>query len=218
MPPSHCSSDGRARDSPPSPPPSSRSPPSSAGGSPSGEAIRDFLAFAFHSWKAPAPRYVLLLGDASYDPRNFTGSDPGAPLPALWTKTSYLWTASDPALAAVNGEDLLPDLALGRLPATNLAQAQALVQKVLDWEDAGYDLSGPATLVADNPDRAGNFEADIADISNSFLGTSQPPEPPRPRPRSLHQARHPRLDELRDLAPQLRRPRGVRGRGPPRTS
>ena len=144
------------------------------GGSPSGEAIRDFLAFAFHSWKAPAPRYVLLLGDASYDPRNFTGSDPGAPLPALWTKTSYLWTASDPALAAVNGEDLLPDLALGRLPATNLAQAQALVQKVLDWEDAGYDLSGPATLVADDPDRAGNFEADIADISNSFLAPRSP--------------------------------------------
>ncbi len=140
------------------------------GGSPSGEAIRDFLAFAFHSWKAPAPRYVLLLGDTSYDSRNFGGSDPGSPLPALWTKTSYLWTASDPALAAVNGEDLLPDLALGRLPATNLDQAQALVQKVLDWEDAGYDLSGPATLVADNPDRAGNFEADIADISSSFLG------------------------------------------------
>ncbi len=39
-------------------------------------------------------------------------------LPALWAKTSYLWTASDPALAAVNGEDLLPDLAIGRLPAT----------------------------------------------------------------------------------------------------
>ena len=145
------------------------------GGAPSAEAIRDFLAFAFHSWQQPSPRYVLLLGDASFDPRNFTGFDQGAPLPALWAKTSYLWTASDPAIAAVNGEDLLPDLALGRLPATNLAQAHALVQKVLDWEDAGYDLSGDATLVADNPDLAGDFEADIADIAQSFLAPRETP-------------------------------------------
>ena len=144
------------------------------GGAPSAEAIRDFLAFAFHSWQQPSPRYVLLLGDASFDPRNFTGFDQGAPLPALWAKTSYLWTASDPALAAVNGEDLLPDLALGRLPATNLAQAHALVEKVLDWEDAGYGLSAQATLVADNPDEAGDFEADIADIEQSFLAPRNP--------------------------------------------
>ncbi len=144
------------------------------GGSPSAEAIRDFLAFAYHSWQTPSPRYVLLLGDASFDPRNFTGFDLGAPLPALWAKTSYLVTASDPAIAAVNGEDLLPDLALGRLPATNLAQAHALVQKVLDWEDGGYDLSGPVTLVADNPDEAGDFEADIADIASSFLSGRNP--------------------------------------------
>ena len=144
------------------------------GGAPSAEAIRDFLAFAFHSWQQPSPRYVLLLGDSSFDPRNFTGFDQGAPLPALWVKTSYLWTASDPAIAAVNGEDLLPDLALGRLPATNLAQAYSLVQKVLDWEDAGYDLSGDATLVADNPDQAGDFEADIADIRQSFLAERNP--------------------------------------------
>ena len=41
-----------------------------------------------------------------------------------------MWTVSDPAYAAVNGEDLLPDLALGRLPAQSLEQARALVQKV----------------------------------------------------------------------------------------
>ena len=50
-------------------------------------------------------------------------------MPALWAKTSYLWTASDPALAAVNGEDVLPDLSIGRLPATTLEEAQALVEK-----------------------------------------------------------------------------------------
>ncbi len=142
-------------------------------GRPSADAIKSFLAFAFHSWARPSPRYVLLLGDASYDPRNFTGSSPPSPLPALWARTSYLWTASDPQLAAVNGEDNIPDLAIGRLPASTVEQAQALVEKLLAWENSGQGLSGPATLVADNPDIAGDFEQDVEDIRSSYLASRE---------------------------------------------
>jgi len=138
-------------------------------GRPSGEAMRAFLTYAFHSWRR-SPRYVLLLGDATYDPQRFLATSWASPLPALWTKTSYLWTASDPALGAVNGEDLLPDLAIGRLPATTVEQAEKLVAKLLAWEDSGQDLGGRAVLVADNPDVAGDFEADVEDIRESFLG------------------------------------------------
>jgi hypothetical protein len=138
-------------------------------GRPSAEAIKSFLAYAFHSWTRPSPRYVLLFGDSSYDPRNFTGTSGPSPLPALWARTSYLWTASDPQLAAVNGEDALPDLAIGRLPATTVEQAEALVAKLMAWEDSGQGLSGPAALVADNPDLAGDFEADVRDVALSFL-------------------------------------------------
>jgi hypothetical protein len=140
-------------------------------GQASAEAIKGFIAHAFHSWAQPSPRYVVLLGDASYDPRNFTGSAQPAPLPALWAKTSYLWTASDPELAAVNGEDGLPDLAIGRLPATTFEQAQALVAKLLAWEDSGQGLLGGAALVADDPDVAGDFEADVEDIRASYLAS-----------------------------------------------
>ncbi len=140
-------------------------------GQPSPEAIRDFLSFAFHSWARPAPRYVLLLGDATFDPRRFQTASWASPLPALWTKTSYLTTASDPALAAVNGTDLLPDLAIGRLPAQTPAEAETLVQKILAWEDSGQSLDGNAVLVADNPDEAGDFEQDVEDIRASFLAT-----------------------------------------------
>ena len=138
-------------------------------GQASAEAIKSFLAYAYQSWSRPSPRYVLLLGDASYDPRNFTGTSLPSPLPALWAKTSYLWTVSDPLLAAVNGEDALPDLAIGRLPATSVEQAQLLVDKLLAWEDSGQALAGPAELVADNPDLAGDFEANADDIARSFL-------------------------------------------------
>jgi hypothetical protein len=143
-------------------------------GQPSAEAIRSFLAYAFHSWARPSPRYALLLGDSSYDPRNFSGTAPPSPLPALWTKTSYLWTVSDPLLAAVNGEDALPDLAIGRLPAATVEEAQSLVEKLLAWEDSGQGLSGAAALVADNPDLGGDFESDVLDIAASFLSERNP--------------------------------------------
>jgi hypothetical protein len=138
-------------------------------GQPSAEAIRSFLSYAYHSWRPPAPRYVLLLGDATYDPRRFLATSWASPLPALWTRTSYLWTASDPALAAVNGEDTLPDLAIGRLPATTREQAEALVSKLLAWEDSGQDLAGKAVLVADDPDSGGDFEADVEDVRSTYL-------------------------------------------------
>jgi hypothetical protein len=138
-------------------------------GQPSAEAIRDFLAFAYHSWSRPSPRYVVLLGDSSYDPRHFQATSLSAPLPALWAKTSYLWTVADPLLAAVNGDDAVPDLAIGRLPAQTPDEVETLVSKQLAWEDSGQGLSGRAALVADNPDAGGDFEADIAEIASGPL-------------------------------------------------
>ena len=143
-------------------------------GEPSAEAIRGFLGFAFHSWARPSPRYVLLLGDTNYDPRNFMGTSPASPLPGLFIRTSYLWTVSDPLLAAVNGEDALPDLAIGRLPASTLDEASRLVAKLLAWEQSAQGFSGPATLVADDPDLGGDFEANVADIARSFLADRSP--------------------------------------------
>ena len=46
------------------------------------EAIHYFLAFAYHHWTQPAPRYVLLLGEASSDPKGFlTGPAAQGPSP-----------------------------------------------------------------------------------------------------------------------------------------
>ena len=80
--------------------------PSSAHGESSPEAIRDFLSYAYHEWKPPSPRYVLLLGDANYDFKDYSQLGVANPVPPLMVRTSYLWTVSDPTLAAVNGDDL----------------------------------------------------------------------------------------------------------------
>jgi peptidase C25-like protein len=138
-------------------------------GEPSPQAIKDFLSFAYHQWRSPSPRYVLLLGDTTYDPKDYLAKGIVDRIPSPLLKTTFLWTVSDPSYAAVNGDDLLPDLAIGRLPAGSLAEAQVLVQKLLDFETAGFSMNGPQVLVADNPDLAGNFEQDADEIAATLL-------------------------------------------------
>jgi hypothetical protein len=132
------------------------------------KAIKDFLAYAYHNWEQ-GPRYVLLLGDATYDFKNELGSDSVNQVPPLMVMTSYLETASDPAYGAVNGDDLLPDLAIGRLPAGTVDELQTMVQKILDWETNGSSFLGKAVLVTDNPDAAGNFVANAETLASTVL-------------------------------------------------
>jgi hypothetical protein len=127
--------------------------------------LQAFLRHAYHRWRRPAPRYVVLLGDATYDPKDYTRAGTKDRVPTPVRPTTFMNTASDPAYAMVNGEDELPDLALGRLPARSLAEAEALVAKALAFEDAGHDLAGAAVLVADNADAAGPFEANADEIA-----------------------------------------------------
>ena len=133
------------------------------------EAIRAFLAYAWQSWKKPSPRYVVLLGDSTYDPKDYLQTHVADRLPFYPVKTSFLWTASDPAYASVNGDDLVPDLAIGRLPAGSLVEAETLVGKLVAFERSGQTLDGKAVLVADNADLAGNFEADADDLAATVL-------------------------------------------------
>ena len=70
--------------------------------------MKDFLSYAYHNWKQPSPRYVVLLGDATYDYKDNLGTGVTNQVPPRMVKTTYLWTSSDPSYAAVNGEDILP--------------------------------------------------------------------------------------------------------------
>ena len=96
-------------------------------------------------------------------------------VPPRMVKTSYLWTASDPSYAAVNGEDILPDFSIGRLPAATVEQVQAMVEKIVAYETGEAGLHRAAVvLVADNPDRAGNFEADADTLAATVLASKNP--------------------------------------------
>jgi hypothetical protein len=87
--------------------------------------------------------------------------------------TQYLETISDPAYAAVNGDDLLPDLAIGRLPASTEGELQSMVAKILAWETSRRSLTSKAVLVTDNPDEAGDFVADADNLAETVLGATE---------------------------------------------
>jgi hypothetical protein len=130
------------------------------------EALGEFLSYAYHEWRSPSPRYVVLLGDATFDFKDALKTGVKNWVPPRMVKTSYLWTASDPSYAAVNGEDILPDLAIGRLPAATIEEARSMVEKIVAYENGVAGLkAAPVVLVADNPDVAGNFAADADEIA-----------------------------------------------------
>lgn len=137
-------------------------------------SIREFLAYAYHHWRKPAPRYVVLLGDATYDFKDHLETGVANQVPPFLVKTSYLWTASDFAYAAVNGEDELPDFAIGRLPAKSVSEVRAMVSKILAYEASSFFGTGRAVLVADDPDAAGDFEAGAEEIAETLLASRDP--------------------------------------------
>jgi hypothetical protein len=85
-----------------------------------------------------------------------------------------LWTASDAAYGAVNGEDPLPDVAIGRLPAASAGELRVMVSKILAYEAGGGPSPGASVLVADNPDSAGDFERNADEIADTLLGAHNP--------------------------------------------
>lgn len=110
-------------------------------------AIKDFLSLATTSWSKP-PRYVILLGDASYDPRNYLGKGDFDLVPTKLVDATYNETASDDWLADFNN-DGSADIPVGRLPVRNSAQADLVIAKIVNFSPANVPKS--ALLVADDP-------------------------------------------------------------------
>ena len=92
-------------------------------------AITAFLRWTQIRWPR-APRYLLLVGDASYDPRNYLGLGDFDLMPTRYVGTQYLETSSDETLVDFDG-DGLGEMAVGRLPARALPETKAVFDKLL---------------------------------------------------------------------------------------
>ncbi len=121
-------------------------------GVPSPQALHRFLHVAATEWRVP-PTHVLVVGDATYDPRRYLGPLSGAFVPSPLIETQLLETASDTDLVDFDG-DGAPDLAIGRIPARFPSQVATVVDKILRYEaEAAASWSDSVLLVSDNTDR-----------------------------------------------------------------
>lgn len=147
------------------------------------EAIRAYLAYAYYSW-SPRPAYVTFFGDATSNPLNHiclgcqAGFDPNEPtylLTDLVFKDRYQgMVPSDHTFAMLVGEDILPDIATGRIAVQTVEQAESVVEKIIQYEQiqrepATWGGEAKITFAADNADAGGDFC-----LENQFVAAALP--------------------------------------------
>ncbi len=136
------------------------------------EAIRSYLSQLYHTGN-PAPTYVLLVGDGTSDPKRYRSDSQTTWLPPYLANADP-WVgevAADNRFVTVDGDDLLPDMLIGRLPVNSLAQAQTVVTKIVEYETKPFlgDWNGRITFVSDDADAAGNFAAHAASLQQTYV-------------------------------------------------
>ena len=131
-------------------------------------AIRAFVQTARATWRVP-PRFVLLVGDATYDPRNFLGLGDFDFVPTELIDTAAMETASDDWFVDAD-LDGVPEVAIGRMPVRTAAEATPVVQKTLayagraDLPKGGLFVTDEDTTDLDFSSASATAETKVSDI------------------------------------------------------
>jgi hypothetical protein len=159
-------------------------------------ALRDFVVTATEQWQAPAPRFLLLAGDATWDPKNETGDDsryadwtyrPGEKarfikngstpyaqeaarnLVPTWDYPTYQGhAASDNFFVSVTGDDHLPDLAVGRFAVATADELTAVVEKTIAYARAEEDARDWERRILLITNESGSFQRRSDSIAEDF--------------------------------------------------
>jgi hypothetical protein len=124
-------------------------------------AVRNLLRTASTQW-TQKPRYLLLAGDASVDPRNYLGFGFLDFVPTKIVVTSELKTASDDWFSDFNNSGFA-QIATGRLPARTSDDAQTVTGKILSYASGAVGSWNNQSMVV----------ADVDDPSLSFSQAAQ---------------------------------------------
>jgi|GEM_PF-2169794 len=149
-------------------------------------AIHDYLAHALVAWQ-PAPAYVLLVGDATVNPRDLEcardisygdcdywseENDPNLVLTdIIFTDRIQGTVISDHTFVLLAGDDVVPDMAIGRLAGQTAAEVQNAVAKIILYEEsywAPQSWQDNILFLADNADQGGDFCGANARVSSLF--------------------------------------------------
>jgi hypothetical protein len=137
-------------------------------------AIRDFLFFAYYNWTPPRPKFVVLVGDGHYDYKNLQGYNTIEYIPPYLADVDPFMseTATDNRFVTLDGNDIMPDIHIGRLPVRSLAETTVMVNKIVGYEQnnpvGGWNAN--VTFVADDADpAAGDFPVLSDSVADTYL-------------------------------------------------
>jgi hypothetical protein len=126
-------------------------------------AIKNFLQYTQTKW-AKAPRYVMLLGGASLDPRNYLGYGNLDLVPTQYIATGMTRTASDDWFVDFNN-DGLPDMAIGRIPADTADDAATVIGKIVGYGQTTGAWTKNILLAVDANDQYNDFQTASAGVA-----------------------------------------------------
>jgi Peptidase family C25 len=95
-------------------------------------ALQNYLQVASTQWREK-PQAVLLIGDASFDPRNYLGLGDFDFVPTRIIETAAFKTASDDWLSDFQGTGFAT-IPTGRIPARTAADATLVISKIVNYE------------------------------------------------------------------------------------
>ncbi len=97
-------------------------------------ALRDFAKYVFENWQSPAPAYIVLMGDMSHDYRKIFATSRPNFIPSIpFHGNTFGQLPSDNSIVAIEGNDIKPDIAIGRLPCETLEEANILIDKIINY-------------------------------------------------------------------------------------
>jgi len=133
-------------------------------------ALKRFLHTAKAQWSLK-PHFVLLVGDATFDPRNYLGVGEDDFVPTYLIDTQLLETASDDWFADFD-LDGLPEMAVGRLPVRTASDASMLANRIVNYESSSSGAwTKEVLLVAGTDDATDPFTSYISAVQTLIPGT-----------------------------------------------
>ncbi len=145
--------------------------------------IQNYLRHTLVDWDR-APRYVILGGDADWNPKRLDCSlcvswdisrdQNFIPVDLQFTNPETGLIVTDHTYTTLLGDDLVGDIALGRLPAQTAQDMQNMVEKIILYENRMINGTNANRFIlpSDDADLAGNFCNGNKELLNSYIPSS----------------------------------------------
>lgn len=131
-------------------------------------AIKQFLGYAHHHFQAPAPRFVLLGGDAAFDARQDIETEPD--LVPTWFDPEVSHADTDSWYARVAGTDRIADFAIGRWPVQSAVEFDAVAAKTIAADIQAADAFRTRVMLVhdESPTKGGMVITNFTDCTNTL--------------------------------------------------